>query len=434
MRARGFCQRLRRLYRESLQRRLPHGLMSWRYLWPGNAARIRLHRRFWWHSGVRWPRPIWLLVETWLWLRWVAWLAIPTCWRTIRRLGPAVARAEGISLARQGWRVTRLALAWCIHPRDGYRFHLYRAPDQALHYVYDTETSAHHAWRSAPLGPQSDSLRLIQDKAALAEDLATLGIPVVPTLARVPKGTRHTTLADLMGDHPRVFCKLNSGNRGRGAFTAWRTEQGLAGRLLRGQPLRDSPAVESAWQALLKVDDALVQPCLENHPLLANLAHLQEAVTLRYISQWPESSVSTGPSAPTCLSATLEIPAGESPQGHRYYCILPVCPDTGALLPFPDPLGQDAAVDAALRRIEDQALALPPVPNWAELARLSAAAHRRFTDIRALAWDWVLTPQGPVLLEGNTGWRMSMPQQLNGGFLQGVDHPDACRQGVQAQP
>lgn len=57
------------------------------------------------------------------------------------------------------------------------------------------------------------------------------------------------------------------------------------------------------------------------------------------------------------------------------------------------------------------------LPDWPALVASSHHAHARLPGVWAIAWDWVLTPDGPVLLEGNAGWGVSAPQLLNGGFL-----------------
>ena len=91
--------------REFWQRRRPHGLLGWRYDWPGGDQRIRQHRQLWWRNGARWPRLLWLLLQVWLWLRWVGWSAWPATWKTLRRLGPELAARDGLPLWRQTWRV-----------------------------------------------------------------------------------------------------------------------------------------------------------------------------------------------------------------------------------------------------------------------------------------------------------------------------------------
>jgi hypothetical protein len=57
------------------------------------------------------------------------------------------------------------------------------------------------------------------------------------------------------------------------------------------------------------------------------------------------------------------------------------------------------------------------VPHWQALVAASLAAHRQFPDVCAIAWDWIITPEGPLLLEGNTGWGTATPQLILGGFL-----------------
>jgi len=408
---------LRALRREVFRRRLPHGLVSPAYLWPGGDPRVRLHRQLWWHSGDRWPRPVWLLIEFWLWLRWVTWYAVPACRRTLLRMGTVVETEEGISRRTQAMRILRLALLWCIPPGESYRYGLYRAPQAALNYVFDVECVAYHASRSAPLGLKPESLQRLQDKARLADELSGQGISTVPTLAYVAGGSNAPPLATLLSDRGRVFCKTNIGNRGRGAFTAWVTPEGrLAGHTLDGRPIAGTDEVEAAWRQLLSLGTALLQPCLENHPILAPLACTDEAITVRFISQWvrsPEGSPSLH-----CLGATLEVPAGLGAGGHPGYVILPINPENGALGP-PRPGPQpDAQLRDALRRVQGATQAVTAVPDWPRLVDEAYRAHRLFPDVRAIAWDWVLSPSGPILLEGNSGWGPASVQLFRGGFLE----------------
>lgn len=71
--------------RELWQRHCPPGLISWRYLWPGQDARIIAHRQIWWQQGEGWPRWLWLAVQGWQWLRWVGWFGPLALWRTLGR-------------------------------------------------------------------------------------------------------------------------------------------------------------------------------------------------------------------------------------------------------------------------------------------------------------------------------------------------------------
>ena len=400
----------RLIHRELFQRRLPHGLIGWRYLWPGRDEQIRTHRSLWWDSGDRWPRPLWLLVQAWHWLCWVGFWAWRASWRMDRhqRRNAAADWPTG-----SGWRVLYLALAWCIPPRDSVRFGLHRHPHTALDYVFDHELGAWHRRRSLPLGWSRTSLDLLQDKPRLAEFFTTTGIPMATTIAVVSRNPPHPPMSTYLSGPNPVFCKMRSGNQGRGAFAVWRQGDGLAGQTFSGQALADTPAAEKAWQDLLKLDDALIQPRLTNHPALAGLGLADEAITVRYISEWRSDHLA-------CLSAVLEVPTHQADiNGDTLYTILPIDAETGRLLPWPgqDPLPVEPRKWAErLYRMAGEH-GVHHLPCWFELADRSHRAHATFPDIRAIAWDWVITPAGPVLLEGNVGWGPAVPQRILGGFL-----------------
>lgn len=56
------------------------------------------------------------------------------------------------------------------------------------------------------------------------------------------------------------------------------------------------------------------------------------------------------------------------------------------------------------------------LPYWEETVQLVCSAHKQFYDIRSIGWDVVLTPDGPVLLEGNDDWEIGGPQDTGGGL------------------
>lgn len=396
--------------REFLLRRLPHGLLGPAYLWPGGDMRIRLHRSIWWQNGKRLPRVLWLCAELLLWLRWVSWGAWQTSCRSVKHNCTHYAEQTGLSKWQQLFRVLCLALGWSIPPHELYRYRLVHRPERLLDYIYDHEIGAFHQWRN----PQPEAARkdnaCIQDKIALAERLQALGVPVVHTPQWVARH-KPQPIAPLLTELGDCFCKTRSGNQGRGAFAA-RYEQGsLRGQTFEGLPLPNLAAIEEAWQKLLILDDALVQPLLNNHPALAPMSLTQEAITVRYISQQSRNSTIG------CYSATLEVPAGKTERGQTRYVILPIDAKQALLQPFPDCLAQTPEQ----RQLIDNVWVLAPadhqVPFWSELVAASHLAHEQFPAIYAIAWDWVITPDGPILLEGNVGWGVSTPQILLGGLL-----------------
>lgn len=396
------------IYREIWQRRLPHGLVSVRYLWSGNDPRVDLHRQLWWQGQPGWPRSVWLLVELWLWLRWVGFTGWLTSWRVWSRWGPQVQTEEGISLGQQGQRLLWLSIGCCIPPWDVYRFRLYREPGQAWDFVYDHEIQSYHRWRSQSLGFGDASRALLADKLRLTTVLSDLGIPVAPILACIPRGQK-AGLSPWLTEGKRLFCKTRSGNRGIGAFTVWQSQGKIQGCRFSGEALPDDQAVGKAWHELLQRDDVLVQPCLQNHPGLAGLTESDHAITVRYISYWDGGNA-------RCLSATLEVPMGQT-QKQQSYLIFPIEPDSGIIHLIPESVLLTSEAREHHTAVSAYLMSQRLVPEWTDLIQASLLAQQQFPELWAIAWDWIVTPEGPRLLEGNSGWGGVTPQILYSGFL-----------------
>ncbi len=408
-------ERWQQLRRHVLSRRLPLGLVSARYLWGSHKPQVRQHRDLWWHSGDTWPRPIWFISELFVWMRWVLWYGWVANWRVVRTHSKTYAANTGLPIHRQFFTALRLALGWCIHPRDAFRFDLLLKPKAALDYVYGQETNAYHRSRNLNPAKTPASYAHIQDKVALAECVAALGIPVVATTRVIARATPVTLqqVAPTDSSGP-LFYKTRSGNQGRGAFALWQTPQGLQGRSFEGDPLSSTQHIELAWKTLHQMDDVLIQPLLTNHPDLAAMSLTGEAITVRLISERDNDGNID------CLSATLEVPAGKTAQHKTTYSIFPIDSILGKLQRFPqrDWLTPDNKQIAA--QIWALAASDKKIPYWSTLLAASFKAHAAFSDVRAIAWDWVITPTGPVLLEGNVGWGTATPQILKGGFLKNV--------------
>ncbi|MCA9051853.1 MAG: hypothetical protein KDA89_24110 [Planctomycetaceae bacterium] len=403
------------LYRGLWLRQLPHGLVSLRYLLPGQDDRVCRHAELWRQSRGRTPLLIWLLAELWLWFRWVTISGWLSCLRVMRHRGDWYYKRHGISQWRQWRTLVRLSIGCCVPPIDVYRFSLFRNPDRVWNYVFDHEIHAYHRRRNGHRGSGKASRELLADKYRHAEVLAETGIPTAPILACV-SGNSRQPISEWLTPKMRLFCKTRSGNCGFGAFTAWRTDDIIQGRKLSGEHLPDAEAVNRAWLELLNLDDALVQPALLNHPQLAPLAVGDDAITVRYITR-REGTVCD------CLNASLEVPAGHDEHGRPLYVILPIEPETGVLRSFPQELIRDGGAAERQAAVVSRIAPNQAVPDWPVIAAGSRRAHQTVSDLWAVAWDWVVTPDGVCLLEGNSGWGAAIPQMLQGGFLQG---DEAC--------
>lgn len=394
--------------------RLPHGLISWRYLLPdGGGKTLSQHLAIWWiqagtadQRGL--PRWVWLGAELLLWLRWVllgAWLAT---WRTVRARGDEVRASEDLAVWRQALRTLRLALGYVISPRDVYRHGLYRwrgalAVEQALDYVFAQETHGFHAWRNQH--PDADAaIRLLSDKFACAQRLSHLGVPMVETFVLAERGETERRLLTIADRHGRVFCKPRSGSGGHGAFSAWLDAGELRGRTLRGDLLQSDEVIQ-AWRRLAAQGEVLLQTCLTDHPRLVALHAREEVTTVRLMTVRRQDQF-------VVAGAFIEIP-GDG----KAYDILPLALASGLLQTWPASSPISSKQRERHQRLLEQGAVDVMEPVWRELRAQSLLAHAVLPGLHAVAWDWVMTPSGPRLLEGNSGFGLAPLQRLRGGCL-----------------
>ncbi len=401
----------RALWREAIARPLPHGLLGFGYMRRHPGPVVALHRALWLDALPGWPRWLVGLVEANLWLRWTMFGAWRATWRAVRRHGPAVHAAEGLSLTRQAWRVLGLAVRWCVPPAQAYQFALYRAParadaETALNYVYNIEIAAWHRRANAKDVCREEAIALLRDKSALARRLATAGIPVVDTLAIARAGAPED-LGDWLDAHPCIidvaksglFFKLREGMGASHAFAAWRRGDRWEARALHGATAHGREGLQSLWQALCVHGEVLVQPRLAAHPRLAELADIDDPVTARIITRRTGGTV-------TIEAAMLEVPLGRDGQ-HAFW---PIGPENGEVhLRGWD--GRPANPASTSIRAPEHRLV---VPDWPRLQLESRRAHDLVGTLAWIAWDWIVTADGPQLLEGNSGWSATSPQRLFG--------------------
>lgn len=388
-----------RVWRRDVARLSPAAPCSWHYLRPKLPPEQALHRSLWWRSRHRLPALLWLPLEI---LRAVHWRV----WGSRRAVAAAVsafgrqAEAQGVPLAVQHARIGHWARRWAITPADAYRHGLYRSGQDGLARLYPSQNQAFHRLMNAKHGAVKADYRLIQDKLWLAERLADAGVPAVASLC-CSRGDPADLASALAGAGP-VFCKSRFGSRGEGAFMAESCPDGLTGRTLAGRRLDGQAAVAAAWKALAGKGPMLIQPYLHNHPALRALAPESEAISLRVITR-------ARADGPQVWAGLLYVQApGDLPD--REYWLLSVDAVSGRLL---DAFGHWADTPQA-----DGLLAGQTLPYWPEIARHACRAHAELPGFWAIAWDWIITAEGPVLLEGNAGWDLSPLQELGTDLVQ----------------
>lgn len=412
--ARGVRYRRDGAVREVFQRRglvVPVVTRSTRRRWQRSASSdcaARLHLLYLRHRDELLPRafaryqrhrmPRGRLGRAWQW--YVGDVLVQTV-RLVRANGAFVRSSASVSRLRQVRDMLRLSVTLPARPDSYYRYELYR-PDhrtRADQYLHGHENSP----VLYELLSEVDNLAVLSpltDKAAFAERATAHGLAAVPTLAVVEHGTI-TSDGSLPAED--LFVKPLAGKRGVEAsrWTYLREGDGFRGsdagpeqwagqRVLR-EELLGWLAARSAGQAYL------LQPCVANHPDLSDLA-LDALVTCRIITMTNEAG------KPEPVIATFRMPAVRGAvvdNMHRGGIAAPVDLDSGELGAASDYAVAGPAVRHPQHPVSGAPIEGRKLPGWEEVRELVCRAHRCFQPRVLVGWDVSITPDGPLLLEGN---------------------------------
>ncbi len=348
-----------------------------------------------------------------MWFRWVSF----SVWIETFKLAQLTDNTKpksspGLSKCNiSAWESASLSIAWCINPYYVKFYGLHEQNVDALEFIYGHETSSFHHDRNIRLGLTESTKALITDKYLQSKLLDKNIISIAPVLICIKKNERRQ-LSDIFFkfNSLKLFLKTRSGSRGEGAFSAWKiSEAEIRGQQLHGKSLDSNAATEKALQELLKIDDVIIQPRLTNHPQLSELAYEDEVIVFRYVSlKAPHKS----------LCSTISIPLGRDVNDNRLlYINLQIDPKTGKINTRPYIDLYSKAAENHFRKIRSKLINLDAIPHWEIVSKDSHKAHCQFLDIWAIAWDWIITPDGAKLLEGNINWGMEVPQKILGGAL-----------------
>ncbi|MBA3668913.1 MAG: hypothetical protein H0W71_02425 [Sphingomonas sp.] len=233
----------------------------------------------------------------------------------------------------------------------------------------------------------------LSNKAVFAQYCSASAIRS-PQLLAVIDGGRTDRLVDPLGFERDLFVKPVFGRGGKGAqrwdFSGGRYRS-LSGLDLNANQLFERLESQSHKAALL------IQPRLFNHPAL-NPLNNGALSTIRMLTCIDERG------EPELVGAAMRMAIGSNrtvDNLHSGGIATAVDLDSGRL-------GQASNLGAAnsigwIDHHPDSGALIAgfPVPMWNETCAFAVATHRKFADRVLVGWDVAVTPDGPVLVEGN---------------------------------
>ncbi|MFD1627831.1 sugar-transfer associated ATP-grasp domain-containing protein [Azospirillum griseum] len=236
--------------------------------------------------------------------------------------------------------------------------------------------------------------RLLADKAAAAERLARAGVAVPVLRAKVCRGDAPDEASMLTsGAVAGLFVKPRRGCGGRGAFSLVKEDDGWR---VNGGPPTGWPRLRSRLLRLAATDDLLVQDRLTARLDLADLADAGRAPVLRLTS-------ARAPGQPPFLhSALLNIPVPGRDSRHFLHGEIhaPINLTDGRI-----------ACGVSFARSQERLTALPwngarlagrEISGFFDAAAMALIAAAVIPPLPLVSWDFIMTDDGPVLLEGNS--------------------------------
>lgn len=170
----------------------------------------------------------------------------------------------------------------------------------------------------------------------------------------------------------------------------------------------------------------VVQERLHNHPELVRLSDTQALQTVRIITLVDDEG------QVRVLHAHLKVIEGDELvdtflRGLIGNIEAPVDLHHGTLKPANRIPGTGAAVATIPAHPKTKiAFADLRLPFWTEACNLVRQTALKFVPVRTIGWDVALTPDGPVIVEGNVWWDPPNQHSGMGGILRALTDPVFC--------
>jgi hypothetical protein len=355
---------------------------------PDRILRSAYARRFW--SPRNWIEGAHLALALLVWPLVLVGLQISF---TLKN-GGRIARCFGRPVHRQLVDQLRLYLAAGVLPPWYYIFELHRDPStthaRAFMYRWESKGGFLRLLKEGGRAPSSE----LSDKIEFAEQCRWHQLRTPPLMAIFVDG-RTELRADPIELDTDLFVKPITGRGGKGAQRWDRAGPGLYvsmdGKRRTIAQLFADLANES------NVTPLFAQMRLTNHPELEPLNN-GALSTLRLLSCLDELG------EPELIGAAMRMAIGDNhvvDNLHAGGIAAAVDLDTGVLGP-----ASNLGADCRLGWIDRHPVSGAPIrgaqlPMWDEVRNLARRAHRALCDRVLVGWDIAITPDGPVLVEGN---------------------------------
>lgn len=254
-------------------------------------------------------------------------------------------------------------------------------------------------------------LAVLRDKYLFASYLAQVigEDKVVPTLALysnneiyLPIDKTYISLEDFFKEDKKVFCKVNNGECAKGIFIIESNNHNYY--------LNDEKTSLSEIKLQLNDSRFIFQDLIQQHEALS-LINSSSVNTIRIITVKGISG------DVNIFFAYLRLGANEkSFVDNIAVGGIAVGIDNNGVLGEYGFLKSSFGTKVDRHPISDVEFEGYQLPYWNEVKDLVKNAHKQLYYFQSIGWDVAITPNGPILIEGNDNWEIRDPQNIDGGL------------------
>ena len=276
-------------------------------------------------------------------------------------------------------------LGYNLSPHDVFRYKLYNNKQSVFERLYSFESPIIHALNNRRFNGVKSAKQLLSDKLAFAKALQKINIPCIAT----EKFIKPTYI--------NCFIKPNVANcsQDAGALTFDPQTKQYQLHMIQGTDILDQAQIKIRLQQWMHSQQFIIQPLLLNHPELLKQFNNEDLITFRLIIMKSPH----GASIPLYLK--IEIPLSEKSEHHRqYYHVYSIDLQSYAL----------SSINPNKEKDKPPHLSSPMIKHVKKAIAYCTTTHDQLFDCYAVGFDFCITPNGPVIIEGNYGWDVSAIQ------------------------
>ncbi|APA83025.1 hypothetical protein [Francisella tularensis] len=383
-------QKITKIFHRILAAKQPSFIISYMYLIKPKNDYIKIHRAIFLKSFSRLDLAVINILAS---LRWIGYYAWISCYKTATKttteqLNQAACKNRFFLFLK----LLKLSLANFITPIYYFRYKLYH--HNPFEFFYSKENSPLHIYSDRNINNSKNDARLISDKYAFLQFLEKQNIQI--------NHSNKTSINQILA-HPeiifkkqKIFCKPNIANRSTGALCLnYNNSEYQLITLVDKKIVTGKSAILKFLETYYaKNQQILIERFFEDDNYIKDLSrHPTDTTTMRIIT----ASIQTTKLEPQAIYAQLEIPRLENNNKQQFYNILPLNINT---------LDIDLTNISELDyKVKFENIKFPETLKQKIKAAINKCikAHEQL-NIRAIAFDVILSPNDAVIIEANYNW------------------------------